>query len=158
MLLALFVVSATLGAVPASTYQGAPYFEPNKPYAQNFLDQVLPGAPDIPVTIAHMAGGGPVWTDEALEVFANAIENGDARTRNLTFDVASVADLQKPEQLELLAKRIRQIGPQRILYGSDAAFGGNSPPAQEWATFRGSVPLTDAEFAVIRDNVAPYLR
>jgi hypothetical protein len=38
VLLALFVVSATLGAVPASAYQGAPYFEPNKPYAQNFPD------------------------------------------------------------------------------------------------------------------------
>ena len=24
--------------------------------------------------------------------------------------------------------------------------------------FRGMVPLTDAEFAIIRDNVAPYLR
>ena len=76
----------------------------------------------------------------------------------LYFDVATVAGLQKHDQLELLAKRIRQIGPQRILYGSDAAFGGRSTPDREWGTFRGMVPLTDAEHAVIRDNVAPCLR
>jgi hypothetical protein len=38
VLLALVVVSSTLGATPIAAYQGAPYFEPNKPYAQNFPD------------------------------------------------------------------------------------------------------------------------
>ena len=93
-----------------------------------------------------------------LEVFATALEAGDARTRNLYLDVATVAELQKHEQLQQLAARIRQIGPQRILYGSDGAFGGNRTPDEHWGTFRGMVPLTDEEFAVIRDNVAPYLR
>jgi predicted TIM-barrel fold metal-dependent hydrolase len=105
-----------------------------------------------------MAGAGPGWTDEALEIFANAVEANDPRTRNLYFDVATAADLQKERELQLLARRIRQIGPSRILYASDSAFGGNRPPNDEWGTFRGMVPLTDAEFAIIRDNVAPYLR
>lgn len=126
--------------------------------AEIFLNEILPQSPDVVVQIMHMAGGGPGWTDEALEVFANAVEANDPRARNLYFDVATVADLQTPEQLELLAKRIRQIGPKRILYGSDGSFGGRNTPNQEWGTFRGMVPLTDAEFAIIRDNVAPYLR
>jgi predicted TIM-barrel fold metal-dependent hydrolase len=126
--------------------------------AQLFLEQVLPEAPDVTVQIAHMAGGGPGWTDEALEVFAEAVARRDPRTRNLYFDLATVADLQSHEQLQLLARRIRQIGVERIVYGSDAAFGGRNTPDQEWGTFRGMVPLTDAEFAVIRENVAPYVR
>ena len=126
--------------------------------AQNFLDSVVPGAPNVVIQIAHMAGGGPGWTDEALEVFADAMQRQDPRTRNMYFDVATVADLQTHDQLELLAKRFRQIGLKRILYGSDGAFGNHDTPDKEWGTFRGMVPLTDEEFDVIRDNVAPYLR
>ena len=126
--------------------------------AELFLAEVLPQAPDIVVQIMHMAGGGPGWTDEALEVFADAVEADDPRTRSVYFDVATVADLQTHAQLQMLAKRIRQIGPKRILYGSDGAILGGNTPDQEWGTFRGMVPLTDEEFATIRDNVAPYLR
>ncbi len=126
--------------------------------AETFLAQLLPRAPDVVVQVAHLAGSGPGWNDEALALLAEAVERGDPRTGKLYFDVATVADLQKHDQLVLLAKRIRQIGPQRILYGSDAAFGGRNTPDREWGTFRGMVPLTDAEHAVIRDNVAPYLR
>lgn len=123
-----------------------------------FLAEVLPQAPDVVVQIMHMAGAGPGWTDEALEPFAVAAAANDRRMKNVYFDVATVADDRTPAQLELLARRIRQIGPARILYGSDAAFGDRGTPAKEWGTFRGMVTLTDAEFAIIRDNVAPYLR
>lgn len=126
--------------------------------AQVLLDSILPAAPDVTVQIAHMAGGGPGWTDEAFEVFATAVAAHDPRTRHLYFDIATVADSQTWEQLQLMAKRIRQVGVERILYGSDAAFGGRSTPRQEWGAFRGSVPLTDAEFRAIAANVAPYLR
>lgn len=123
-----------------------------------FLNQILPHAPDVVVQIAHMAGAGPGWTDEALDVLARAVEASDPRTRQLYFDLATVATSQSADQLNLLARRIRQIGPSRILYGSDGSFGGNAAPNQSWGNFRGMTPLTDAEFAIIRDNVAPYLR
>jgi predicted TIM-barrel fold metal-dependent hydrolase len=123
-----------------------------------FLAEVLPQAPDVIVQIMHMAGAGPGWTDEALEPFAAAAAAKDPRMRNVYFDVATVADDRTPAQLELLAKRIRQIGPARVLYGSDASFGGRGTPKKEWGIFRGMVPLTDSEFAIIRDNVAPYFR
>lgn len=123
-----------------------------------FLEEVLPQAPDIVVQIMHMAGAGPGWTDPALEPFALAAEANDPRMKNVYFDAATVADDQSPAQVDLLAKRIRQIGPSRILYGSDASFGGRGTPKAEWGIFRGRVPLTDGEFAIIRNNVAPYLR
>lgn len=123
-----------------------------------FLAELLPLAPNVVVQIMHMAGAGPGWTDKALEPYAVAAAANDPRMKNVYFDVATAADDQTPVQLELLAKRIRQIGPSRILYGSDASFGGRGTPKKEWGIFRGMVPLTDSEFAIIRDNVAPYLR
>ena len=61
------------------------------------------------------------------------------------------------DQASLIARRIRQLGPERILYGSDAAAGANLTPREGWAAFR-KLPLTDAEFAVIAGNVPPYMR
>lgn len=126
--------------------------------AEIFLDQILPQAPNVVVQIAHMAGGGPGWNDDALGVYAEAVAARDPRTRNLYFDVATVADEQSLAQLNQLAARIRQIGPSRILYASDTAGPGRNPPRTEWANFRGTVPLSDEEFRVIAGNVAPYLR
>jgi hypothetical protein len=122
----------------------------------------MPLATDIPVQIAHMAGTGPGYddppADAAMEVFADAAGRGDPRTRRLWFDVASVAapDIS-PAQAELLVKRIRQVGVNRVLYGSDAAVGNTPRPREGWAAFR-KLPLSEAEFAQIAGNVAPYFR
>ncbi|HEX6904137.1 MAG TPA: amidohydrolase family protein [Thermoanaerobaculia bacterium] len=124
-------------------------------HAEAFLSKVLPAAPDIPVQIAHFAGGGPGYTDEALEVFANAIAAKDPRTKNLYFDVATVADGQTAETLRKFAERIRQVGPQRVLFGTDM---GPPPARLSWLTFRTTVPLTEEEIKTIAGNVAPYLR
>jgi predicted TIM-barrel fold metal-dependent hydrolase len=123
--------------------------------AEIFLARILPAAPDIPVQIAHFAGGGPGYTDPALEVFADAIAAGDARTKNLYFDIATVADGQSDEVLKTFARRIRQVGLQRVLFGTDLG-----PPfaRQSWAIFRTTVPLTEEEIRTIAGNVAPYLR
>lgn len=123
--------------------------------AEIFLNQLLPAAPDIPIQIAHFAGSGPGYTDEALEVFADAISANDPRTKNLYFDIATVADSQSKETLQKFAERIRQVGLHRVLFGHDS-----TPPTarQSWLTFRTTVPLTDEEFKTIAGNVAPYLR
>ncbi|HEY4563462.1 MAG TPA: amidohydrolase family protein [Thermoanaerobaculia bacterium] len=123
--------------------------------AQILLDKILPAAPDVPVQIAHFAGGGPGYTDEALAVYADAIAAGDPRTRNLYFDVATVADEQPAEVLRTFARRIRQVGLRRVLFGTDL---GPPMPRQSWLTFRTTVPLTDDEFKTIAANVAPYFR
>lgn len=137
----------------------------NRPYgaaqARVFLEQLLPLAPDIPVQIAHLAGTGPGYddppADDAMAVFAGAVEQGDPRTSQLWFDVATVVDLNiSPAHAALVARRIRQVGVERILYGSDAATGDNLRPHEGWAAFR-RIPLTKAELARIAGNVAPYL-
>jgi predicted TIM-barrel fold metal-dependent hydrolase len=126
------------------------------------LEQLLPLVPDIPVQIAHLAGTGPGYddppADSAMAVLAEAVEQGDPRTRQLWLDVATVADLNiSPANAALVARRIRQVGVARILYGSDAATGDNLRPREGWAAFR-RLPLTEDEFARIARNIAPYLR
>lgn len=127
-----------------------------------FLNQVLPEAPDVVIQIAHLGGGGgpnDQASYEALEVLASAVSTGDPRTRLLYFDVTGIGLLPKmtPDEAAMFVMRIRQLGVQRILYGSDAASGGNPPPREQWEGFR-KLPLTDQEFRAIAANVAPYLQ
>jgi predicted TIM-barrel fold metal-dependent hydrolase len=138
----------------------------HRPYgavqARVFLEELLPAAPDVTVQVAHMAGTGPGYddaaADDALSVLAEAAAKQDRRTRRLYFDVASLArpDM-KPHDAANLVQRIRQIGVERILYGSDAASGDNLRPRESWAAFR-QLPLTEAELTRIAQNLAPYLR
>jgi len=129
--------------------------------ARIFLNDLMPAAPDIPVQIAHLAGAGGYadpLVDQALAVFVELIANGDPRTRRLYFDVTTIVTRNMPdERAKLAATRIRQLGLDRILYGSDAASGTNLPPREGWAAFR-QLPLSDAEFQTIANNIAPYMR
>jgi predicted TIM-barrel fold metal-dependent hydrolase len=130
--------------------------------ARVFLEHLLPLVPDIPVQVAHLAGSGPGYddspADSAMAVLAEAVEQVDPRTGQLWFDVATVVNLNiSPANAALVARRIRQVGVERILYGSDAAVGDNLRPRQGWAAFR-RLPLMEDEFARIASNVAPYLR
>jgi uncharacterized protein len=130
--------------------------------ARIFLDQLLPLVPDVPVQVAHLAGTGPGYddppADSAMAVLAEAVQNRDRRTRRLWFDVATIADLNiSAANAALAVKRIRQVGVDRILYGSDAAAAGNLPPRESWAAFR-RLPLTDREFERIAGNLAPQFQ
>lgn len=150
---------AILVHMRASIRNKRPY---GAPEARAFLDKVLPAAPDVTVQVAHMAGTGPGFEDppsrEVLAELAQAVERRHPATRNLWFDVASVADRDiKPDSAALLAKRIRQVGVSRVLYGTDSAQGDNLRPVEAWAAFR-KLPLTEAEFAQIAANVPPYMK
>ena len=128
--------------------------------ARIFLNELLPAAPDVVVQIAHMAGGGAPGDQlafEALEVLAEAVAKAEPPTKLLYFDASGMnAQISVPEEAGRLAIRMRQIGMQRILFGSDGATGGNAAPREAWAAFR-TLPLTEAEFATIAVNVPPYL-
>jgi len=126
--------------------------------AQVFLDQLLTAAPDVPVQIAHLWGGNGFSAD-ALAVYGEAVATRRPATRHLYFDVSDAAlAVSTPELAKVIAERIRQIGLDRMLYGSDAAFD-NHPDAQaSWTAFRNGIPLSAAEFDKIAHNVAPYLR
>jgi uncharacterized protein len=125
--------------------------------ARIILEKILPAAPDIPVQIAHLWGGAN-FAPDALAVYAEAVAAHLPATRNLYFDVSDAALVAiTPEPAQVVAERIRQIGLDRILYGSDAAFGNHPDPAGSWAAFRKGIPLRAEEFEKIAHNVAPYL-
>lgn len=119
--------------------------------AEVFLHQVVAAAPDVPIQVAHL-WGGESFSGTALAVYADAVSADDPVTKNLYFDISGAWSYGKPEQMPEIVARIRQIGLKRILYASDA------PPGEAWEAFRKKLPLTDAEFREIANNVAPYLK
>jgi predicted TIM-barrel fold metal-dependent hydrolase len=141
----------------ASISKGRPY---GARQARIFVEQVLPAAPDVTVQVAHFAGTGPGYEDpparEAMAELARSVARHDPRTRHLWFDVASIVDRDiRPELAKLVADTIRQVGVDRVLYGTDSAQGGNLRPRASWEAFR-KLPLSDEEFARIARNVPPY--
>lgn len=128
--------------------------------ATAFLDTIIAAAPDITIQIAHLAGAGSYSdpkVDEALSVFIDAIQRRDPRVRRVYFDISGMAlSDASVETVTLIATRLRQVGIERILYGTDAAIPGNLP-RDGWASLR-RLPLTESEFTAIAANVAPYLR
>lgn len=128
--------------------------------ARVFVNEILTGAPDVPVQIAHLAGSGgyEAATDSALSVFIDAIGKQDARMRNVWFDASTVVrTTMSADELQRIATRIRALGVERVLYGSDAAVNPLAYPQAGWTAFK-RLPLTDAEFRAIADNVAPHMQ
>jgi predicted TIM-barrel fold metal-dependent hydrolase len=135
----------------------------HRPYgtkeARIFLEQLLPEAQDVTVQIAHLAGGGGYddpAVDKALSVFVEAIERKDSRMKNVYFDACGIAmPGMWEDKAGLIVKRIRQIGINRVLYGSDAATSDDLPKValERWH----ELPLTPKEFRRIESNVAPYI-
>ena len=128
--------------------------------ARVFLNQLLAAAPRVPVQIAHLGGAGGYnsETDSALGVFAEAITKHDVRMKNVWFDATVVVrPNMSPEDLQRIAARIRQIGVERLLYGSDAAASPLAYPKAGWAAFQ-RLPLTPDELRTVATNVPPYMR
>lgn len=151
--------------------------------ARLLIDQLLPHAPDVPVQVAYadtpaaemdkvadrgVDKGAGKGVDKrvgdaaaplaALAVLAEAVARQDPRMRQVWFDVASFARPGlSPADARRLVRRLRQVGMERVLYGSDASPGADVGPREAWAAFR-SLPLTEAEAARVANNVMPYLR
>ena len=122
--------------------------------AHIFLDRLVPLAPDIKIMVAHLGGAGPGYAqaDEVMAVFGEATRRKDRRMRNLYFDVATnVTEKTTAEEAAVIVKRIREVGPQHVVYGSDLSPPGGSV-ASGWELFRTKLPLTDAELRTIARN------
>ena len=81
--------------------------------ARTFLSEIMPEAPDVPVTVNHLWGGGLYGQGaaEALSVFAESVQRGDRATSNLRFDLAQTSMMvPKHEDRARLVARMRQIG------------------------------------------------
>ena len=125
-----------------------------------FLNELVPAAPDVVIQVAHLAAAGAPsdsGAEQALDVFIEAIGRGDARAARLYFDAPSVIPTAtlSTDAAAAIASRIRRLGVQRVLFGSDAT-GGALTPRITWEAFR-KLPLTEAEFQTIAANVPPYL-
>jgi predicted TIM-barrel fold metal-dependent hydrolase len=125
-----------------------------------FVKKILPEAPDVVVQVAHLGGAGRYVYDSVTAVFVNAVESGDANMKNVYFDLATVVtDAQPQSTVDLIAKRIRQLGVRRILFGADTPIiGSRADPVLAWATIRRRLPLSEQELRMLAGNVAPYLR
>jgi predicted TIM-barrel fold metal-dependent hydrolase len=78
--------------------------------------------------------------------------------KNVWFDATAVVQPgMSPDELQQITARIRQLGVERVLYGSDAAVNPLAYPGAGWEAFQ-RLPLTEAEFRVIANNIAPHMR
>lgn len=132
-----------------------------------FIDKILPEAPDVTVQVAHFGGPGnfsPV-TNEVSKAFVDALEKGVSNAGNLYFDLAAVpqnpahASTRKERESirrasQQLAKRIKQIGAEHILWGTDWIAG----PLPVYLGKLKSMPLNNQLWGKVDSNVAPYLQ
>jgi predicted TIM-barrel fold metal-dependent hydrolase len=129
--------------------------------AHLLLDKIVPVAPDIEIVVAHLGSSGPGYSpqhDEVMAVFGAAVERKDPRMAHLYFDVSSnVTEEITPADAALVAQRIREVGPKRILYGSDLSPPGGSI-GRGWEIFRTKIPLTAAELQQIANNRTRFAR
>ena len=128
--------------------------------ARLFLDYVLPMAPSVNVIVAHLGSAGPGYAqaDEIMAVFGEAAARRDPRMRNVYFDVATnVTEETTPEEAALIARRLREVGLKRFLYGSDLSPPGGSI-RRGWEIFRDTLPLTAAEIRTIANNRPAFAR
>ena len=127
--------------------------------ARIFLDKVLPSAPNVTVQIAHLAGAGDydAAADSAAAVFAEAMRRHDPATAHLYFDASGISiGAMDSVARQKMVERMREIGLDRILYGSDGSVPGFGP-REYWSAFR-TLPLSPGELHTIATNVAPYMR
>jgi predicted TIM-barrel fold metal-dependent hydrolase len=129
--------------------------------ARLFLERLVTAAPSIEIVVGHFGGAGPGYpaqADSVMAVFGAAAERVDSRMRNVYFDLATVVTAEtSPETAALVARRIRQLGPSRVLYGSDLSPPGGSIRSG-WEIFRDRVPLTVEELRTIAANRTRFAR
>jgi predicted TIM-barrel fold metal-dependent hydrolase len=92
-----------------------------------------------------------IYPEDALVVQTGERSPGHGGTAARNLAARNPAD-----KVEQLASRIRQIGVERVVFGSDMY--PNPDLKTAWATFRNRMPLTVAEVSAIAENEAPYMR
>lgn len=125
--------------------------------AELFVRDVLPRAGDLPVQLAHGAGGLPLLGDNhvaVLQVFAKHILDRTPATRRLLFDLSFVPGPgEDATTTTRLMREIRRIGLERFLFASD--FSVQTPEDAVRALDR--LGLTPEERAVLARACAPWV-
>jgi uncharacterized protein len=137
--------------------------------AEHFIRDVLVEAPGISVQIAHMAGGGGSYhdgADDAMGAFVEAFRRDSSLRERIWFDLGGVvyppaggADSTRARttqrQHERLAQRIREVGPDRVLFASDWDALSVAAAADHLIRW---LPVTPTELQTVLQNRAGYLR
>ncbi|CAN5563605.1 hypothetical protein BH09PSE4_BH09PSE4_09720 [soil metagenome] len=131
-----------------------------------FLRDILPSARHVPVQVAHLGSGGGLDRGvlAGLQIFGTEIRIHPAAHRNLYFDLAMVPDLfsntrklvAAPVDSAALAATMRHIGLNRFLPASDYTLGLDL--TAYYADQKASLGLSDAEWARLSRNKAPYVK
>jgi uncharacterized protein len=124
-----------------------------------FLNDLLPAAPDVVVQVAHLASAGSPQDEgsqQALEVFVDAVVGNDPRTRHLYFDATTLGEPPTSDNAKRWATAIKRL-PTRVLFGSDATTAA-ATPGGVWTAMRKLLPLTDDEFEGIANSTPPYMQ
>lgn len=139
--------------------------------ARIFIREVMSQAPGLPIHIAHMAGWGgyDASTDSALESFALALSKGTIDPELISFGLGAVVfqptaagddralELKVRQANVQLAARIREIGPERVLFATDWP---SWPPTRDMrlkinqnaSLLRQELPLSTEELNIIFSN------
>ena len=145
--------------------------------ARVFVREVLREVPELFVQIAHMGGWGGYdqAPDAALGELARALAEGELDGDRITFDLSAVVfhpaaagqdtalARRVREANAQLAERIRKIGPERVVFGTDWP---SWPPTrdvnlkirQNARLLREALPLSREEMSQVFSNVNPILR
>lgn len=131
---------------------------------RRFIDTVLSQAGDLPVQLAHGGGYGGIdaATLEAATEYGAAIARKAPGTRNLVFDISTVAEYpliadadERAKLMRRYVEQMRKIGLKRFVLGSD--WPGLHPPAEYFVRERVELPVTAREWHALCQNRAPYL-
>lgn len=138
--------------------------------ARIFIEQVLARAPGVVVQVAHLGGwsGMDEATRAVVDVFASAMEQDeDGALDEVFFDTAeTVIPESRAGGRKTLIKRVRklnrrtadaiqQLGPDRVIFGSDWVAPGEIEPVA--GAFVNELPLPADMISNLADNRAPYL-
>jgi len=151
----IFAAANALG-FPIITHIGTASTPPYGPrHARVFVEELLPAAPNVTVIVAHLWGGA-AYSDDIFKVFADAA----ARHENLYFEISGDA-LRVPGGSRAgadIAKRMRDVGMSRFLFGSDFPVLNGMPYENVWSAYESNMPLTREQLRTIATNTAPFLR
>lgn len=130
-----------------------------------FIKEILPESRDVTVQIAHLGGPGTYSevTREVANRFLEVIKSGGSISDNLYFDLAEVPlrperasndeeRLKREQANRELANLIRELGTERILWGTDWIAG---PPEVYKSILQWRLP--EDLWVEIRSNTAPYI-
>lgn len=133
--------------------------------AKIFIENILQKTNSVPVQIAHLGGPGTFSdvTDTVAKTFVREFEESGQNYNNVYFDIAEVpvrisnSDTQEitNEKRMLnrsMEQRIRELGVERILWGTDYIAG----PAAVYNEKIESVSLPNDLMKEINENPSPY--